>query len=1529
MKTSSQSLDSFLFYITAVLLLFCANQSKSQSCSKEFAKYCFNGSAKDLSGNGFNGTISNAVRTSDRFSSSNSAYYFNGSNAKISVPVDSFKLNNYTYALWVYPQTNPGNLQATCILNIGGFGLDQMINIVNHSGLGLYGFALSTRDVNGTVGNKSVGSLPALNNWYHIAMTRTNSKAVLYVNGTAVDSTSLTGLNAGYASSSFFYIGARYNNSQYFHGKIDDVKIYRCALNASQISAVYQQNTCDTCSKYTVNPTISNLDSLYCTNASKDTLRAIPKGGSYSGPGLTDSIFSPKNLSAGNYAVFYTYTDSNSCVWKDTANTKVVVPAQASAGIYSSQCLNSPLLTLAGTPPGGVFSGVGVSSGKFNASTAGLGTHSVYYAATDSNNCATSDTTSVKVDSVPVVSFASLPPICSGSGSFALYGGSPTQGTYTGSGVSSGTFSPNSAGIGSHVITYTYTDLNACSASDTSVIVVSQRPSASISAIPPQCVSTFWINLAPYSSHSSGTFFGPTVFSNRFYPTIVGTGNHKVYLKVDSLGCSDTADIFIQVDTTFVISLSSYPSVCSTDPSFPVFGGLPAGGTYYVNGVPMVVINPASLGVGTHSVKYKFTNGCMSDSTTKNLIIRPQPIVTLTNPSPICSNAGLLSLSGGSPSGGSYFGSHISAGKFNPAAAGAGSHSINYRYTDGNGCSDTVSKIIVVDSVPLVSFTMIDSICANSDSITFSGGTPIGGIYKLNSNMASGFNPANQALGSHNIRYIFTDGKGCADSLQRILKLDSVTLVSYSSISNVCVNSNPVNINYGQPTGGRYYAAGVVNDSLFNPSLGALGINVIKYVLSNSHGCKDSVNQTIYVDSLPIVTFNMGGDSICINADSVLLTGSPIGGVLSGIGIRGNYFVPTLAGLGMKTILYTYTGGNGCVETKYDSIRVDSITNPTFLFLDSICQNSASTQLSGSPLGGHFRGNGVFGSAYQPNALSLGFDTVRYIYTNQFGCSDSTFQAVRVDTVPVLRLLSFGSICSSDSLNLNHGIPSGGIYSGMYVSGSVFNPKGTIGTHHIQYQFTDSHACTDSISDTVVVLQTPLVNISSLGVVCRNTPDFVLKVGSPSGGKYFGNGVVNDTLFRASMLVSDTTVLSYMFKSTNGCKDSIVHKVRIDSVVTPILGSFPILCKHQSDYLLKEGSPSGGIYSGVGVSNDSIFSPSTGYGSYQITYQFTSTKGCMDSVTKLLSVDSILKVDSLSTSNFCGNGDSIILKGGFPLGGKYFGTNVYFDSVLVSSSRLAGANTLYYSITNHCGSDTMSAPYLIYQIPEITFDSLPVLCSYDSSIVLNIAKPVGGTYLVNHTNSDRIDLRVPRNNKVNYILVSNEGCTGADSLMVEVYQTPNPTISGKTTICSTDTLRLQSEETFKYYYWNSDTANNRYVIIPPKLPYGTKSFDLKVVDSSGCSGSVTTDVTVSNCGKPFRLWPNPNNGQFNIVILSQSEKEVDLEITGSLGQAIRKRTLELKAGSNYYNVFMDDGAGVYVVKITLDGETFIEKFIIK
>ncbi|MFN5369847.1 MAG: T9SS type A sorting domain-containing protein [Bacteroidia bacterium] len=102
----------------------------------------------------------------------------------------------------------------------------------------------------------------------------------------------------------------------------------------------------------------------------------------------------------------------------------------------------------------------------------------------------------------PSVSFS--PDNTTYCGSVELSGGSPSGGVYSGPGVSNGEFNPATAGSGLHPITYTYTNANGCSNSETveyEVAVCTGVEAASqpvLEVRPNPMESSTWVSLKNY-----------------------------------------------------------------------------------------------------------------------------------------------------------------------------------------------------------------------------------------------------------------------------------------------------------------------------------------------------------------------------------------------------------------------------------------------------------------------------------------------------------------------------------------------------------------------------------------------------------------------------------------------------------------------------------------------------------------------------------------------------------------------------------------------------------------------------------------------------------------------------------------------------------------------------------------------------------------------------------------------------------------------------------------------------------------------
>ena len=115
-------------------------------------------------------------------------------------------------------------------------------------------------------------------------------------------------------------------------------------------------------------------------------------------------------------------------------------------------------------------------NGETNATANNLaaGPHSVIVG--DANGCSKTLTFTLTGPPLPTVTLAPFTSVLNTAPAFALTGGSPASGTYSGAGVTSNTFNP-AIGVGTYAITYSYTDINGCSNSATQSITVTTETS--------------------------------------------------------------------------------------------------------------------------------------------------------------------------------------------------------------------------------------------------------------------------------------------------------------------------------------------------------------------------------------------------------------------------------------------------------------------------------------------------------------------------------------------------------------------------------------------------------------------------------------------------------------------------------------------------------------------------------------------------------------------------------------------------------------------------------------------------------------------------------------------------------------------------------------------------------------------------------------------------------------------------------------------------------------------------------------------
>jgi hypothetical protein len=191
-----------------------------------------------------------------------------------------------------------------------------------------------------------------------------------------------------------------------------------------------------------------------------------------------DPIADPTDFEASDGDIVYAVL-SNDCGLSEPIYVTLHVNALPTVTCpgNSQVCIDAPAFALTGATPtdGGTYSGDGVSGGIFTPTDAGLGSHTITYTYSD-GNCSNSCSFTITVNDLPVVSCPANSAVCISDAPFALSGATPITGTYSGTGVNGGIFTPTDAGVGTHTIIYIYSDGNSCSNSCSFTITVNPLP---------------------------------------------------------------------------------------------------------------------------------------------------------------------------------------------------------------------------------------------------------------------------------------------------------------------------------------------------------------------------------------------------------------------------------------------------------------------------------------------------------------------------------------------------------------------------------------------------------------------------------------------------------------------------------------------------------------------------------------------------------------------------------------------------------------------------------------------------------------------------------------------------------------------------------------------------------------------------------------------------------------------------------------------------------------------------------------------
>ena len=775
----------------------------------------------------------------------------------------------------------------------------------------------------------------------------------------------------------------------------------------------------------TVNPAVTAVagpNRTLCPNQSGQLGVGATPGTTYSwspttglsSPTAANPTVTLPNATNAPVAQVYTLTASrNGC--QSTATVTVTVnPAQNAAFSYGAAVLctaaGNPTPTLGGTSPGTFTAApaglvfVSAATGQIDATASTPGTYTVTF--TTAGPCADTRTASVTLTNSPSAAFQyPSPTYCLGSGTAvpALAGGA-SSGVFSSTAglvlnAATGAIDLAASTAGTYTVTNTVGSGGSCSATSSTTVALAAGANVAATASQPSICAgqsttlTATGGLTYTYTDGSQTFTGASItVSPTQTTTYTVTGT-------TASGCTSTATVTVTVNPTPVITAgASVAAVCAGQSATLSASGASSitftGGGQTFSG-PLITVTPTQT--TTYTVTGTNASGC-SSSTTLTVVVNALPVVALALPGATqCLAAGALTLSGGSPAGGTFSGPGVANGVFDPVATGPGSYTLTYSFTNPQGCSGTATAQLVVVATPTVTATAAQpTICSGQSTLLTFGGAA---TYSTTGGGQTQPGASLTVSPTQTTTYVVTgtNAGGCASTASVTVTVNPTPVIALTGVpASLCASAAPVTLT-ATPAGGTFSGPGVSN-GVFDPAVAGVGTFAITYSATNAQGCSATATQQLTVGAQPTVTATASLPALCAGQSTTLAFGGAATYSVTGGGQTMTGATVTVSPTQTTTYTVTGTTAGGCSGTASVTVTVNPAATAALTpFAASVCNNGPLLTLSGgSPAGGVYSGPGVVNGVFNPATVGAGTYTITYTTTTAAGCAAAATQPLSV-----------------------------------------------------------------------------------------------------------------------------------------------------------------------------------------------------------------------------------------------------------------------------------------------------------------------------------------------------------------------------------------------------------------------------------------------------------------------------------------------------------------------------------------------------
>ncbi len=429
------------------------------------------------------------------------------------------------------------------------------------------------------------------------------------------------------------------------------------------------------------------------------------------------------------------------------------------------------------------------------------------------------------------------------------------------------------------------------------------------------------------------------------------TGNYNVTV-VDSFGCQDS-------------SLAAYSFIVNSNPLVTI---TPGGNTTFCDGESVtlstisgttyqwyqdgVLITGATQSTYVASVSGRYNvlvtnaSNCTDSAASGTIVtVNPLPAVNISalGPTAFCfKDSTTLSASTGNKFQWYVNGALLPSDTFQTITVKSPGN-YNVYVTNSFGCSDSASSFTTITVFPLptpmIVVPGVSQFCVgDSTELIATGG--LGYQWTLFGQPQIGAVDSSLVVyagGLYNV--IATDINNCSDTAAMPVTITvnplPVVGITANGPTTFCEGDSVELVTFGGISY-QWYRNGQIMPGETNANLIASQQGSYNVLVFDINQCFDTAFQSLPVSTLDLPVVSLADfDDICNIAPPFTLTGgNPAGGVYSGNSVVSNQFYPSNAGVGVHTLVYTYSDSNNCENSATNTIEVANCTGIDELSLD-------------------------------------------------------------------------------------------------------------------------------------------------------------------------------------------------------------------------------------------------------------------------------------------------------------------------------------------------------------------------------------------------------------------------------------------------------------------------------------------------------------------------------------------------------------------------------------------------------------------